>query len=144
MRAYLIILSLLFCSVAFAQNTVSGTVTDENNQPLPGASIKVAGESTGTTTDAEGKFTIKPKKQPPLTLEISSVGHTKQLITVTSYKQTINVQLLPEDINLDEIVVSASRTPEKVRESPVTIERMTIRDIKKTASPTLELRAPKK
>jgi len=37
---------------------------------------------------------------------------------------------------LDEIVVSASRTPERVRESPVTIERMTIKDIKKTASPS--------
>lgn len=136
MRAYLIILSLLFCSVAFAQNTVSGTVTDENNQPLPGASIKVAGESTGTTTDAEGKFTIKPKKQPPLTLEISSVGHTKQLITVTSYKQTIDVQLLPEDINLDEIVVSASRTPERILESPVTIERMGLKEVKNTSSAT--------
>lgn len=136
MRAYLIILSLLFCSVAFAQNTVSGTVTDENNQPLPGASIKVAGESTGTTTDAEGKFTIKPKKQPPLTLEISSVGHTKQLITVTSYKQVIDTQLLPEDINLDEIVVSASRTPERILESPVTIERMGLKEVKNTSSAT--------
>lgn len=37
---------------------------------------------------------------------------------------------------LDEIVISASRTPEKVKESPVTIERMSIRDIKKTASPS--------
>lgn len=136
MRAYLIILSLLFCSVVFAQNTVSGTVTDENNQPLPGASIKVAGESTGTTTDAEGKFTIKPKKQPPLTLEISSVGHTKQLITVTSYKQVIDTQLLPEDINLDEIVVSASRTPERILESPVTIERMGLKEVKNTSSAT--------
>mgnify|MGYP003505122275 FL=1 len=37
---------------------------------------------------------------------------------------------------LDEIVISASRTPERVKESPVTIERMSIRDIKKTASPS--------
>jgi hypothetical protein len=37
---------------------------------------------------------------------------------------------------LDEIVVSASRTPERIKESPVTIERMGIKEIKKTASPT--------
>jgi len=41
-----------------------------------------------------------------------------------------------KETQLDEIVVSASRTPERVRESPVTIERMTIKDIKKTASPS--------
>lgn len=136
MKAYLIILSLLFCSVAFAQNTISGTITDENNQPLPGASVKVAGESTATTTDAEGKFSLKPKKQPPFNLEISSVGHASQSISVTSLKQTISVQLLTEDINLDEIVVSASRTPERILESPVTIERMGIKEVKNTSSAT--------
>lgn len=41
-----------------------------------------------------------------------------------------------EPKELDEIVISASRTPERVKESPVTIERMSIRDIKKTASPS--------
>lgn len=41
-----------------------------------------------------------------------------------------------KETQLDEIVVSASRTPERVRESPVTIERMTLKDIKKTASPS--------
>jgi len=136
MKAYLIILSLLFCSVAFAQNTISGTITDENNQPLPGASVKVAGESTATTTDAEGKFSLKPKKLPPFNLEISSVGHALQSISVTSSKQAINVQLLAQDINLDEIVVSASRTPERILESPVTIERMGIKEVKNTSSAT--------
>ena len=50
--------------------------------------------------------------------------------------QKMDVVLETQDTQLDEIVVSASRTPEKVRESPVTIERMSIKDIKKTASPT--------
>lgn len=44
--------------------------------------------------------------------------------------------LTETETQLDEIVVSASRAPEKVRESPVTIERMTIKDVKRTASPT--------
>jgi len=136
MRAYLIILSLLFCSVTFAQNTISGTITDENNQPLSGASIKVSGESTATTTDASGKFTLKPKKQPPFTLQISSVGRASQSIEISSSAQTVSVQLLAEDINLDEIVVSASRTPERILESPVTIERMGIKEVKNTSSAT--------
>ena len=129
-------MSLLFCSVAFAQNTISGTITDENGLPLPGASIKVMGESTAATTDAEGKFTLSPKKQPPFKIEVSSVGHAPQSIEVSSLKQTISVQLLSEDINLDEIVVSASRTPERILESPVTIERMGIKEVKNTSSAT--------
>lgn len=136
MRAYLIILSLLFCSVAFAQNTISGTITDESGQPLPGANIKVSGESTSATSDGEGKFSLSPKKQPPFKIEISSVGHASQSIEITSLKQTINIQLLNEDINLDEIVVSASRTPERILESPVTIERMGLKEVKNTSSAT--------
>jgi len=136
MRAYLIILSLLFCSVIFAQNTISGTITDENGQPLPGANIKVSGESTSTTSDGEGKFSLSPKKQPPFKIEISSVGHASQSIEISSFKQTINIQLLNEDINLDEIVVSASRTPERILESPVTIERMGLKEVKNTSSAT--------
>ncbi|HEU4497321.1 MAG TPA: carboxypeptidase-like regulatory domain-containing protein, partial [Flavobacterium sp.] len=136
MRVYFIILSLLFCGAVFAQNSISGVITDDKNQPLPGATIKVAGESTSTSTDADGKFTLKPKKQPPFTLQISSVGFASQSIEIASLRQTVQVQLLSEEINLDEIVVSASRTPERIFESPVTIERMGIKDIKKTASPT--------
>ena len=127
---------MLFCSVAFAQNTISGTVTDENGQALPGANIKVAGESTSTTSDAEGKFSLKPKKQPPLTIEISNVGHSSQSIEVASFSQPVSVQLLVEEIKLNEIVVSASRTAERVMESPVTIERMGIQEVKNTTAPT--------
>jgi hypothetical protein len=50
--------------------------------------------------------------------------------------QKIAVKLVDEENKLDEIVVSASRTPERVLESPVTIERMGIAEIKKTASPS--------
>lgn len=136
MRVYFIILSLLFCGVTFAQNSISGVITDENNQPLPGVSVKVVGESTATVTDVEGKFLLKPTKQPPYVVEISSVGYASQSIDVTTSGQKLEVQLLNQDINLDEIVVSASRTPERILESPVTIERMGIKDVKNTSSAT--------
>lgn len=136
MRVYFIILSLLFCGVTFAQNSISGVITDETNQPLPGVSIKVVGESISTMTDVDGKFTLKPTKQPPYVVEISSVGYATQSIEVTTPGQKLEVQLLSQDINLDEIVVSASRTPERILESPVTIERMGIKDVKNTSSAT--------
>ena len=71
-----------------------------------------------------------------LSLQEAICIKTKTKIQITSLSKKVEVVLLMEDTKLDDIVVSASRTPERIKESPVTIERMTIRDIKKSASPT--------
>ena len=136
MRVYLLFLSLFFCSISFAQNSISGSVTDRNNQPIPGANIKIIGDAYGTITEIDGKFTLNPSKKLPYVIEISALGFGSKKVNVTSYSQKINVILEDEETKLNEIVVSASRTPERVLESPVTIERMSIADIKKTASPS--------
>jgi outer membrane receptor protein involved in Fe transport len=133
---YYFILTLFFCSISFAQTTISGSVKDNKNEPVPAANITVVGDKASSVTDADGKFTLKTAKKAPFSIEVSSIGFGKQKIQVTSNNQSISVVLKSEDTQLEEIVVSASRTPEKVRESPVTIERMTIKDIKKTASPS--------
>jgi outer membrane receptor protein involved in Fe transport len=136
MKVYLFILSLFFCSITFAQTTITGTVTDSNNQPISGANVKVSGEKSSTITDSDGNFNLKSSKKLPYNLDISSVGFASQSVSVNSADQKVSVSLASEDMKLDEIVVSASRAPERVRESPVTIERMSIKDIKKTASPS--------
>jgi outer membrane receptor protein involved in Fe transport len=136
MRMYLLFLTLFFCSLSFAQSTISGVVTDSNNQPIPGANIKVVGESAGTTSDVTGAFALKSSKRPPFVIEVTTVGFTSQRVSITSSSQKVAVKLLADENKLDEIVISASRTPERVLESPVTIERMGIAEIKKTASPS--------
>ncbi|WP_300978759.1 TonB-dependent receptor [Flavobacterium sp.] len=136
MRIYLLFLSLFFCGLTFAQNSISGSVSDRNGQPIPGVNVKAIGQNVGSTTDFDGKFVLKSIQSLPVKIEISSLGFTTQVVSVTSYSQKITVKLLDEETKLDEIVVSASRTPERVLESPVTIERMGIAEIKKTASPS--------
>ena len=136
MKLYLFVLSLFFCGITYAQSSISGTVVDATNQPIPGASIKIVGEDIGTVTDFDGKFTLSTQKNPPYTIEISSIGFSSQKVDIKSNNQVVNAKLTEEETRLNEIVVSASRTPEKVRESPVTIERMSIGDIKKSASVT--------
>jgi outer membrane receptor protein involved in Fe transport len=135
MKAYLFILTLFFCSISFAQNAISGTVTSEN-QPVSGANVKIVGESGGVETSSDGKFTLSTSKSFPITVVVSNVGFQSQKIQVVSSQQKISVKLESTEVKLDEIVISASRTPERVRESPVTIERMTVKDIKKNASAT--------
>ena len=135
MRVYLLFLTLFLCSISFAQNTISGVVTDSNNQPIPGANVTIVGESTSSVTDFDGGFILKSSKKPPFSINVTSVGYISQKVMVSGSSK-ISVKLLDEETLLNEIVVSASRTPERVLESPVTIERMGIADIKKTASPS--------
>ena len=136
MKIYLFIISLFFCSISFAQTTITGSVKDGNNEPLPGANVTVSGESTGTITDNEGNFILSTSKKPPFEIKISSIGYGEKMVSISTNNQKVTVVLSDERMLLDEIVVSASRTPERLRESPVTIERFTAADVKKTASPT--------
>ncbi|MBC5837418.1 TonB-dependent receptor domain-containing protein [Flavobacterium muglaense] len=134
MRAYLLFLSLFFCCISFAQNSISGSVADSDGQPIIGANIKIVGEDIGSVTDIDGKFTLASSKKPPFTIEVTSIGFGSKKVSITSTNQKVAVVLVEEQNLLNEIVVSASRTPERVLESPVTIERMGVADIKKSAS----------
>ena len=129
-------LSLFFCGISFAQNTITGSVTESNNQPIPGVNIKVVGDKAGTVSDADGKFTLTSSLKLPFILEVTSLGHQTKKVTITSNNQNVTIKLTDSETTLDEVVVAASRTPERVLESPITIERMGIKEIKKTASPT--------
>ncbi|HEX9825369.1 MAG TPA: TonB-dependent receptor [Flavobacteriaceae bacterium] len=124
---------LFFCAISFAQSSVTGKVTDNNGQPLPGANIIVIGTSTGTVSNFDGKFTLTVNLNPPFSVQVSSVGFQTLTLQVTSNAQTLDF-VLNEGTDLDEIVISASRTPERIFESPVTVERFGLNEIKNTAS----------
>jgi outer membrane receptor protein involved in Fe transport len=136
MKIYLFIVSLFFCGITFAQTSISGSVKDSKNQPIPGANVKVAGDTAATVADSDGNFTLSTTKKPPFKLEISSVGYGTKKIDVTSNNQNVSVLLVDEENKLDEIVVSASRTPERLLVTPVTIERMSLQQIKATTAAT--------
>ncbi len=136
MKIYLFILSLFFCSISIAQTSISGSVKDNKNQPIAGANVKVIGQSSGTITDSDGNFSLSTTNKPPFEVEVSSVGYGSKTVKVTANNQKINAVLSDEETRLEEIVVSASRTPERIKDSPVTIERFGVKDLKRTASPS--------
>ena len=120
-----------------AQTTISGTVKDaKSGEFLPGANVKVSRKSVGTSTDFDGRFELKNINNPPFTIEISIIGYKTEKVEVTKNNQKIDVLLTENETFLDEIVVSASRTPERIMESPVTIERLDSRAIINTTSPS--------
>ena len=125
---------MLFGALGFSQTNISGTVVDENNQPIPAANIVIAGTTIGTTADFDGNFVLQTSEVPPFQLVISSLGYSEARESITSANQTISVVLQEAQTFLDEVVLSASRTPERIFESPVTVERIGLEAIKNTAS----------
>lgn len=81
---------------------VSGTVTDENGQPLLGVNILIEGTDTGTVTDEDGRYSIAVS--PGRVLVFSFLGFQSQTITVGETK-TVDVKLKEEVSALDEVVV---------------------------------------
>ena len=132
MRTILKIFMMLFCVFSYAQTTVTGSITDRNSQPLSGATVVIVGTSTGVVADFDGNYSITSDMDTPFTIEASSVGFKAMSAEVNS-SSTVDF-VLEDNTALDEVVVSASRTPQRIFESPVTIERFGIKDIKTNAS----------
>ncbi len=134
MRTKLFFLFLLAGIGAFAQTTVNGTVIDNNGEPIPGANVVIIGTSTGTVADFDGKFVLSTNETPPFVLRITSIGFTEVTAQVTSNNQSLTITLQEAQTMLDEIVVSASRRPERLFESPVSVERFGLKEIKNAAA----------
>ncbi len=120
-----------FTNFAFAQSvTISGNVRNSATKEGAGAvSVTVKGGTTGTFTDDKGNFKISVKTVP-VTLIISSVGYEMQELTVTDPKTTLQVEFKTSNALGQEIVVSANRVPQRIMESPVSIERVSAANIR--------------
>ena len=122
---------------ASAQNstTVSGSVKNAKSKELVSAvSVTVKGSSVGTFTDDKGTFRFSSIKNYPVTLVFSSVGFANKEVTVNAAKTGVEVSLEPSFTLGNEVVVSASRVPERILESPVSIERVSTATIRNTAA----------
>ncbi|MDR1666877.1 MAG: TonB-dependent receptor [Bacteroidales bacterium] len=105
------LIKLLLCGVLAslwgtlaAQNVVTGMITDENGEPLPGAIVQVQGSPRSVATDVDGSFSISVK--PEDALVVTFLGYETQTIPVGSQRE-VAVQLKPKANELDEVTVVA-------------------------------------
>ena len=97
-----LILAVLFAQfLAFGQNTVSGTVFDQNGEPLPGVAVQIKNTSNGALTDAQGNYSVSAAKGE--TLVFSCLGMLDAEVVVS--KSVHNVKLLTDSYSLDDAVV---------------------------------------
>jgi outer membrane receptor for ferrienterochelin and colicins len=136
-------------SLSFAHNTsnrdsygkhlsvfnISGTVKDgTTNEPIVGASIVLKGTSKGTVTDANGKFNLAiDDTEKEGKLIISFVGYDNQEVAING-QNTFNISLKENISALDEVVVSASRKPEKMQDAPASVSVINIKTLQAASS----------
>lgn len=90
--------------------TIRGTILDESGQPLPGATVTVAGSNTGTVSDIDGNFSLTVPDQASIV--VSFIGYATQTIEVGS--QTVfNIQMVADETSLNEVLVVGYGTQEK-------------------------------
>lgn len=136
MRKLLFIFYFLFPLLASAQLNgsfiLSGRVVSEEQGGIAAASISVKGTSLGTVADSTGRFSLVVNQKLPFTLVISSVGFSPQEIEIKNTSTRPTIQLTTQTFLANAVVVTASRTSEKILKSPVSIEKLDIRALKET------------
>ncbi|TAD95030.1 MAG: TonB-dependent receptor [Bacteroidetes bacterium] len=123
---------------AFSQGIVQGKIVDSNtNEPLIGASVRVLNTNFGAAADVNGSFEIKNVSVGKQTLEITFVGYDIQKveIQVEQGKITDLTLKLSESFFMgEEVVVSATRRPEKLTEAPAAMSIITAKEISQNSS----------
>ncbi|MFC2265471.1 MAG: TonB-dependent receptor domain-containing protein [Prevotella conceptionensis] len=120
---------------------IKGTVVDsKTQQPLSHASVLVVGTVITTTTDADGHYSLKNLPVGKVKIEVRSAGYRtlrQEVTTERNYTTETNFELTPDEIALDEVVVSANRSLTLRRESPVIVNVLDTKLFESTHSTTL-------
>ncbi|WP_166387926.1 TonB-dependent receptor [Polaribacter sp. 11A2H] len=124
---------LLVTATVLGQTKITGTVVDDTNQPLPGASVVVKGTTNGTSTDFDGKFTLTADTNSG-TVKVSFIGFESKNVTFSSSKANLGSIQLDEDANsLDEVVVVGKGVIDLAggRKTPVAVSTIKAAEIQK-------------
>jgi len=117
--------------------TLSGTLKEgQGNTPLAGAVIRIKNSSSVTTTNDDGSFQIKTSAALPLTIQVSSLGYAAQEFVISNKNSPILLSLNVQNAYASLVVVTASRIPENILKSPVSIEKLSLSAIKEAAAPS--------
>lgn len=107
-QLYSLLLATLMTGFVAEAQVISGRITDENNEPLPGAAVLVREMKSGTETDASGNFRIEGLPAGNYTLEVSYIGYANQDRSVrlaAGQNATLNIRMQPSSDQLDEVVI---------------------------------------
>lgn len=105
--------------------TISGRVTDKENLPISDASAALLGTTTGTLTDADGRFSLEVKNDTAI-LSVSMLGYAEERFKITKQSGYLRIRLNEDDIILDDVAIEGQR---KQSASVVLIDVSNMRDM---------------
>lgn len=130
---FLILCGLCLNLKAETQGDVVGRVLDDSGAPLAGATVQILHAKSGVTTDEDGYFRIPYSKDGAVRVKVSFVGYQTQtfVLKADERKGAQHVlRLQPDATALDQVVVTATRTPKALKDAPVVTRLITANDIK--------------
>lgn len=109
MNKLIIILTFLFPPLAFGQTVVTGNVTGEKGEPLPGTNVFIENTFDGSSTDALGSYSFQTNETGAQTLHISFIGYEEQSVNIilSGQKVSQNFQLKEEIDRLEGVTITA-------------------------------------
>lgn len=125
-KLYVVLAAMLLSASAFAQSVITGTVRDTtNNQPLPGATVKVNNRTTAT--NESGKFRFDNLTPGTYALTVTFLGYKDRTVAVSVTDQTDIAVYLEESFQLtDELVVYATRANDKTPTTYTNVNQQSI------------------
>jgi iron complex outermembrane receptor protein len=129
------IFNLVLTSVSAQSYEIKGKITDsKSGESMIGVHITIKNNVYGTITGNDGIFVLKTHIPPPLVLHISFVGFVPQDIEVTNETTFLDIKMEEQFLLGQEVIISASRIEENILRSPVSIEKMNLRDLKQISA----------
>jgi outer membrane receptor protein involved in Fe transport len=122
-----VVICCLLQTTVIAQDitTIRGNIKNAaSGETVSSVSIVIKGSDEGTYTDDRGNFLLATKQKLPVTLIVTSIGFEPKEVVVKSVSEEVSVALTAASSLGQEVVVSATRTPSRILESPVSIERI--------------------
>jgi len=112
---------------------VSGIIKHTDTQKgIAGAQIQVEKTQDTAITNQDGSFTLRTRVKIPFRIVITKDGFAGQTTEILSLSNKISIDLNPQNTIINEVVVSASRVPEKILKSPIAIEKIDIKTIRES------------
>ena len=131
MKKFYVLIACLLPLYAIMAQSVSGTVTDENGEPMFGVNVIEKNTYNGTTTDFDGKYTLNLTTENPKVV-FKFVGYRDKEVAYTG--GPVNSKMEVDEIGLDAVVVSASKRKERVLDAPASVTLINTEKIQNTAA----------
>ena len=134
-----ILFGLIVCNFTLAQSKLTGTITDQNGEAVPGVNVLIS-DGKNTTSDFGGKYSVN-LSNGDYKVTFSYLGYKTTIkdVTITDGENILDITLQEDSKNLDEVVVTGSRTPIRSNtNSPLPIDVLSSKELVSTGQATFD------